>query len=364
MVITNPTILSFEEALQKANEFSTKNECANKKRILLGNGFSKSYFGEFGYTTLFDAIKDKKENKRIKKVFQKYGNSNFEGVLRLLQDSAWLLPIYGLDNAEVKDDYEKVKTALSDAIVKVHPKHTGVMPNEKKLNCLNFLSFFDDVFTVNYDLLLYWVIMTQERSEKFGDYFTREDDTPEEYCEFVGNSTVPKHIYFLHGALHLFQERNSTIKIVWGEKTPLVSQIKVLMDKGKYPLVVAEGDSSAKVNQIKGNPYLKHSFDKFKVVQGHLFTFGFSMSEQDDHILEVVKNNDKIRHLWIGLKGNFEKKENKRFIRIAGDLENGRKITIKDRSYRKNSTGGDLQVHYFDAGSMNIWGEEYNSKAN
>lgn len=353
--ISYPKIYSFEDATKMADEFSGIN-CTKTKNILLGNGFSRSYYGDkFNYTTLFDAIKEEKNNERIKEIFEKYGNSNFEGVLRLLQDASWLNEIYKISNKEIISDYNKIKKSLSEAIVKVHPEHTGKIEEDQKKSCFNFLNLFENIFTVNYDLLLYWVIMTQEGQDKFGDYFTKEEDTPEGHCEFVIGSHG-KHIHFLHGALHLFQQDGAVLKIVWGETVPLVSQVRDLMEKGIYPLVVAEGNSKAKVKQIKNNPYLKYIYDKFKLITGQLFTFGFSMSEQDEHILKIIKNNEDIRHLWIGIRGDFKTKHNKHFIQIANDLENERSLLIKNKKYNKNSKKGDLKVRFFDAGTMNIWG--------
>ncbi len=349
-----PDVYSFEDALKQAKTNARLGLCTKDIRILLGNGFSRAYYGDFEYTTLFDAIKNEKENERIRQVFDAYGNSNFEGVLKLLQDGAWLVQIYGQSNEEILVDYERIKSALAEAIVKVHPANTGLIPLKNKQSCHNFISQFRDIFTVNYDLLLYWVVLNNT-SPAFGDYFTREEDTPAELCEYVGSGAGddPK-IYFLHGALHLFQKDGKTVKRVW-TTMPLVSQVKEAMDKGEYPLVVAEGDSSAKDKQMSSNPYLKNAYDKFKNLGGQLFTYGFSFADQDNHLMQAIARNPFYRHLWIGIRGGFEKDSNVRIFEKTNEMKEIREGVIKGKKYSASRKAGDLKVHFYDSGSMDIW---------
>ncbi len=351
-----PKIFSYEDAWQVADQLSRQKDIANKTRLLLGNGFSKAYYGDFGYTTLFDAIKDEKENDRICEVFEKFGNSNFEGVLRLLQHAAWLVEIYGFSNEEIIADYERVKSALAEAIVKVHPLNTAAIPPINKVSCHDFISSFADVFTVNYDLLLYWVVM-QNSPPSFGDCFTREEDTPDELCEYEGSgSKEKKFVYYLHGALHLVQKDGKTFKRVWGNTVPLVSQVKGAMDNGEYPLVVAEGDHESKDRQMSANPYLKHAYDKLKNTAGQIFTFGFSFSDQDEHLLNAISWNGGQRYLWVGIRGDFTKSENQKIFEKVKVMQDVRSKMIEGGKIKVNRTTGDLKVSFYDTGTMDVWG--------
>lgn len=357
-----PKIYSFDEAVSVANGNAKNKKCTQRKNLLLGNGFSKAYYEDFGYTTLFEAIKDKKDLEKVKKLFKYLGTSNFEGVLQLLQDSAHTAKIYGLDPKDIDQDYEILKKALAEAITKVHPSDTGQIPDENKRACLQFLKKFESVFTVNYDLLLYWAIMV-ENPIPFIDFFSREEDTPDEYCEFeFGEKGTP--ILFLHGALHILQSRGQVYKRVW--KTTgkaLINQIKVAMDNGKYPLVVTEGESKSKRKQIKENKYLDYVFSKFGNYGGQLFTFGFSFSDQDKHIADEIAKNAGIRYLWIGLRGDFSDENNQKLIEVAKNLKEKRDKFLKKHPPSKKSLDGDLQVLFYDAGSMDIWGKSVESKA-
>ncbi|QQR83343.1 DUF4917 family protein [Candidatus Peregrinibacteria bacterium] len=245
-----PKIFSFEEVKQAALKNNEHGKCNKGIHLLLGNGFSQAYYKDFGYTTLFDAVKDAKENERIKKVFEYFGTSNFEAVLSLLKHTIYLSSVYGFDKGEIETDYNKVRDALAGAIVKVHPEKTTEIPPENKLSCYQFLSQFDGVYTVNYDLLLYWTVL-QDPNLDFGDYFNRDGETPKEYCEYIEDGgRSKKHVLFLHGALHLFLKNGTTIKKVWGSTVPLIDQIKDEINRGYYPLVVAEGDSKSKRSKL------------------------------------------------------------------------------------------------------------------
>lgn len=350
-------IYSFDEAWKASQKTIDDGECTKSRRLLLGNGFSRSFFGDkFSYQTLFSVIESEKKNKRVKKLFDYFGTSNFEAVLTVLKNTKFLFEVYGIVNKEPLVDYERIRDALAEAIVKVHPPKTTAIPTKNKIACLSFLQKFDDdIFTVNYDLLLYWVTV---QDDTFGDYFFREEDTPPEYCEFVHDGAKSaKHIHFLHGALHLFQKDGRTIKKVWGNVAPLVSQIKDEMEKGHYPLVVAEGDSESKLSRIKSVPYLEHAFAKLQNFKGQIFTFGFSLSEQDNHIVDALVNNDNVRCVWIGIRGDFSQEENKRLMGLANDIQERRnkKLLGKQRRRRKNKFG-NLEVKFYNAGSVDLWG--------
>ena len=353
-----PKICSFDEAWMISQKLIDDGKCTKSRRLLLGNGFSRSYFGEkFSYQTLFNSIEFEKKNERIKKLFDYFGTSNFEAVLTILKNTEFLFEVYDIDNRKPLADYERIRDALAEAIVRVHPEKTTSIPEENKKTCLSFLQKFDDdIFTVNYDLLLYWVVV---QDGVFGDYFFRDEVTPPEYCEFVHDgSKTEKHVHFLHGALHLFQKEGRTIKKVWGHIAPLVSQIKNEMENGYYPLVVAEGDSNSKLSRIRSVPYLEHAFAKLKNSSGQIFTFGFSFSEQDTHIIDAITSNSKIRCVWLGIRGDFSREENKRLINLANNMQEERTKLIAGKKQKSKSKSGELEVMFYDAGEIDLWGNK------
>lgn len=347
------TIYSFEDAMEAAKKNTQNKSCTKGIRLFLGNGFSQAYYGKFSYTTLYEAVKNEKKNKNINKLFNHFGTSNFEAVLSFLKHAQFLFETYKIKSTEIVEDYNRVRDALAEAILKVHPEKTTVIPEKNKMNCYNFLKQFDDIYTVNYDLLLYWTLLTNPQLE-FSDYFFKDGDTPEGYCEyFEDGSKKEKKVFFLHGGLHLFIKNGKTLKKVWGNEMPLIGQIKREIENGYYPWVVAEGNHESKLQQIKSNPYLDHAFGKFSRQQGQLFTFGFSFSEQDTHIINAIVKNCAIRYMWIGVRGKLSDPKNAQLLEASNRIIFERKKLVKNVI---KPARGPLEINFFDAGNMDIWG--------
>lgn len=351
-----PKIYTFQEAVWMANKNIEEKKSTKAKRILLGNWFTQAYYWDFAYTTLFDAIKDIKENERIKKLFEFYGTSNFEEVLTRLKDMDFFSKIYSFDGTPAKQDYEQIQDSLAKAILAVHPEKTTVIPETNKKNCLGFLQTFDSIFTVNYDLLVYWVLLHDTGEWKFWDYFNRDENTPREYCEyFQDGSHSKKHVLFLHGALHLFLKDGGTIKKVWGNTLPLIQQIKDEMENWYYPLVVAEWSAENKLKMIKTNPYLYHAYSSLLQKGGQLFTFWFSFSKQDDHIVHAIINNPSIRHIWVWIRGDFSKQKNIDLYTKMQHIKESRKNIIWEK--KETSWFGNVEIDFYDSTSADIWWE-------
>lgn len=350
-----PAIHTFEEAFQQAKASPT---CYGKRRLLLGNGFSMACYGDFGYSTLYQKVHEKGIPEKVQNIFQKYGETNFEAILKLLDDASWMAQNYDLyedeSASQMRLDYEALKEALTNAITEVHPEHRGVIANEKYDSAHTFIVQFDEIYSVNYDLLLYWCSLHVEPF-KFKDYFSKDEDTNGNDCEFMPHINAgDSHIYFLHGALHLYSDGESIRKRVWKDtSTPLVTQIRAALDRKEYPLVVAEGSSHSKMAQIHGSSYLSNCLRKFNGIKGHLFTFGHSMSDQDSHLIESIVKNGALRHLWIGIRGDFTKPSNKHLYEL-GESMKARRIEHTGEK-KQNKSRGPLYVHFYDANSANVW---------
>lgn len=167
--------------------------------------------------------------------------------------------------------------------------------------------------------------------------------------------TSTRGLFFLHGALHLYSDGKMVRKRVWKDTDiPLVSQIRSALEAKKYPLVVAEGKSDSKLEQIQGSSYLSNCLRKFQGIEGHLFTFGHSLSEQDQHIIDIISKNLGLRYLWIGIRGDFSKPSNQRLFDQAHEMQRRRLDHIGIRKLR--SKKGDLTVRFYDADSAKVWG--------
>ena len=93
-------------------------------------------------------------------LFERYGTTDFEQVLRQLDEGQWLARHYRLAETDIErdmaTDYELLKSALVDAIANTHPAIPNEIDETSLASAADFLTSFDNVFTTNYDLLLYW----------------------------------------------------------------------------------------------------------------------------------------------------------------------------------------------------------------
>jgi hypothetical protein len=183
-------LISFDDALKAAGG----KDCS----ILLGNGFSSRYFS---YRSLLDKA-DLTADDPVRVLFDRLKTVDFERVVKALEGAAEVELAYGNgDHAkQLVGDAGRVREALVHAIRGTHPAHReeieDVIPS-----CVAFLSPFDEVFTLNYDLLLNWVGLSDEAclTDGFGlgdrrNGFQGPFKT-DAYCR----------VYNIHGGLHLFR---------------------------------------------------------------------------------------------------------------------------------------------------------------
>ena len=200
---------------------------------------------------------------------------------------------------------------------------------------------------LNYDLLLYWVQMHVEEGEapSSDDGFrTSQEDFVSSYVVWEPSQSHEQNMWFLHGALHVFDSGVEIQKFTWKNTgVRLIDQIRDALDRGLFPLFVSEGTSDEKYERIRHNDYLAKAYRSFSEIQGALFIFGHSLADNDDHYLHRIKRG-KISHLYVGLYGDATTDANKQIIRRAQELAVGRPAKRP------------LKITFFDASSARVWG--------
>lgn len=58
--------------------------------------------------------------------------------------------------------------------------------------------------------------------------------------------------------------------------------------EGATPLFISEGNSEEKLSSINRSDYLSFAYNKFSNHQGGLVVFGHLLSENDQHIVDVI----------------------------------------------------------------------------
>lgn len=357
-VIVKTTILfqrnNMTEKLKTYNEVKDYLQSKNRpSHILLGNGFSMAYNHEiFSYNALHRFIEGQDEP-LIKSLFNIIKTKNFELVMQQLDNFCELINAFGSDKAlldKIETASCRLKESLIDAIESLHPEHVFKLEEDQIEKCYHFLSFFinnqGSIFSTNYDLLLYWVLMRKGAKNAI-DGFGRDregdgysNDEPE-YSELRwGNNKSNQNIYYVHGALPIFDEGIHIIKEEYTGANYLLENIKKRIDDGHYPVFVASGNGEEKLNHILHNRYLTYCYDSLCNIEGSLITFGFNFGPYDHHIIDAIniaakqgrRSGNKLFSVYIGVYNDSDRQH---IERIQGKFK--------------------CKVTLFDAKTANVW---------
>lgn len=329
----------------------------SKKRprhLLLGNGFSMAYDKEiFSYNALSTFI-DTIDNDLLKTLFNVVNTKNFEIVMQQLDNFIEIAKAFASDGdfvTKLQDASNVLKQSLIDAVKSLHPEHVFKIPDEKSMKCSAFLESYlsngGKVFTTNYDLLLYWVLMRNKSSnaiDGFGREFEGFDESSgePEFAELSwGKRRDEQSIFYLHGALHLFDTGVEIVKELYDSEHYLLEKIKERIAKKDYPIFVTAGNGREKLEHIVHNKYLSQGFDSFSAIKGSLVVFGFGFGDSDLHIVEAINKaalhgqtaSDKLWSVYVG-------------VNSQASLD--RIIKITDRFQTK--------VKLYDARTAGVWG--------
>lgn len=338
-------LLDFHEAVAIARD--------NNKRphVLLGNGFSQACKDDiFAYDALLNRADFSGVSEEAWQAFDRLGTTDFEEVMWSLANAAELVQTYAPNQddlaRQMTEDSAGLRDVLITAIAKSHPDYPFEIDDKASASCKSFLSEFHHIFTVNYDLLLYWTLMRADIDPK-----VKSDDgfrTPEEgealYVTWEPENVHRQNVHYLHGALHLFDAGHELQKYTWintGER--LIDQIRAAMIDGKFPLFVAEGRSEQKLKKIRHSAYLSKAERSLNSIGNSLFTFGHSLASNDDHVIRAILHS-KVDRLFVGVHGDPTSAANVGLISRAEGLPDRR------RSNRS------LEVQFYDSDTAKVWG--------
>lgn len=336
---------TFQQAIEEAQRF-------NKRRhLLLGNGFSIACRPKiFAYGRLYEQADFSKISPTARLAFEALGTQDFERVIKALRDSTRVVEAYGGPAAladQFRQDADGLRELLVQTIAASHPAWPGEIEEAEYAACRRFLDYFDTIYTFNYDLLLYWTKMHTaegERPDSDDGFRASEGEFDAAYVVWEPSQSHDQNMWFLHGALHVFDSGTEIQKYTWSKTgVRLIDQVREALSRNYFPIFVSEGTSAEKYERIRHNDYLAKAYRSFESIQGALFIFGHSLAENDDHYLRCIRKG-KISHLYVGLYGDPNSDSNKFIARRANQLSNGRRGRVP------------LAVTYYDAASARVWG--------
>lgn len=261
-----------------------------RKNLLIGNGFSRHICSEvdaqrnnfFDYTSLYDvAVNESLLTEAFQRLFELFETHVFESVLSKLAIAISVLDGLDFETNDFVRLYQNVRNGLIESIRRHHPDYNVF--DEERLTAWNtFISSnFNSVFSLNYDLLLYWILMQDET--QFVDFFFNQSYS--RFDNLPRNGKIP--IYYLHGAVHLFKPENRPTQK--RTRTDLQDLLQIIRNAEHPPLCISEGRSEDKLELISSNGYLDFCLTRLSEVTDSITIFGCSLSpEQDQHIIDAI----------------------------------------------------------------------------
>lgn len=306
--------------------------------ILFGNGFSQEWNSKiFNYESILKAADFGERHEILKSLFERFETYDFEAIMKSLEASEKILEAYRkcsqvLD--QIRKDKILLKESLISAISNTHPDLPDDVTEEQYVAVRKFISGFENIYTLNYDLLLYWA--RNKTNLEPHDYET--DDGFRDERRWVGYESE-QQVHYLHGGLHIYDTKTDIKKHAYTSfgKT-ILDQVRENLKKDKFPLFVSEPDYKKKRNRIDHNPYLKYCYESIRNLEGTLFIYGHSMGENDKHIFDQIKKG-KLERVYVSIFGDENNEENSR-------------SKVNARTYLE---GPELTVEFYEAESTPVW---------
>lgn len=339
----------------------TKTKGRNR-HLLLGNGFSINYNKQiFNYNKLVEYINEINDEDLIK-IFKAVNTSNFEEIMEQIDITIKIISTFENNQLiqQLSEAKIKLKNTLIDAIDSMHPSNVFNVSETEANYCKDFLNPFlekrNSIITTNYDLLLYWVLMKKaEDFEKFSDGFFRNSEESELTW---GSNRFSQNIFYLHGALHLFDKGNAIVKEEYNDsnKNWLKDRIDKRINENEYPIFVTAGSGNEKLKHIMHNGYLSNCYNHLKNIDGSLITYGFSFNNVDNHIIDAINAST-----------FFSEKPKKTIENSIQDTNLGKLYSIyigvfseKERQKMEDMANNGIfkcKVYTYDLNSVNLWRE-------
>ena len=280
--------------------------------LLLGNGASLALSSKFRYDSLFEQAKlaGSLSPEDVSLFEELDADCNFEYVLRSLAVAEPVIKVLCRDAPSVRARYESVRDALFKAVNENHATHKDVKRHFQGLSD-HLRATYHSVFTLSYDLILYWAMMwwidqdKKAREHLFEDFY-RGPKTPA-FTPAPAVNNVEAHgataVFYLHGGLHLYQPTGGFVsKRTSGIGANLLAQFGRSVDgEDVLPVFVSEGHADKKVRSIAHNTYLSFAYEQLRSCESPIVLFGAELNPRyDDHIICALARH-KRRHIAISL---------------------------------------------------------------
>lgn len=295
---------TFQEAIDSVGDDS-------KPSIVLANGFSQAWDSRiFNYKNLFEAADFGDRNAVIRLLFDNLNTYDFEAISKQLTAAETVLKAYDHNNVLIESivtDRDVLKNSLITAISDTHPDLPNEITDDQYVAVRTFLSQFNKIFSLNYDLLFYWA---RNKCNLAPENYKTDDGFRASH-RWIGHGT-DQNVYFLHGGLHIYDMGHYIEKhVCTNDGVTIIEQVRENLEDGNFPLFVSEPTHEKKRQRIDHNPYLNYCFQALRNLSGSLFIHGHSMSEHDKHIFDQIKSS-RVSKIFVSIYGDEDTAENTR----------------------------------------------------
>lgn len=308
-----------------------------QRTLLIGNGFSRAC--PVGVDFAFGSLLERagfRDDGQIKSLFNHLSTVDFEEVLHSLHAAAATSRIYDeADFAEQLDEEANlVRKGLLTAIRAVHPERGDDIPRVSLERTGALFAQFESIFSLNYDLLTYWVLLEDGVRNRLGDGFRLR------HGRLIFAEPDETHVWFLHGALHLFETPDGELLKVRRSSEPegtIISAIEnMIEEQAKVPFYIAEGRSERKREKIASNYYTRCAYRALERRGGVLLVMGSKLGPTDQHVVDAV-NESPISSVYVAL---YEPERNRR---------------QRELEFRQKFEPEGIEVGFVDGGTVPIW---------
>lgn len=294
-------ILSWQEVRQTLQPSST---------ILLGNGASMAVNQRFGYHSLLEyANRNNLLEQDVHSLFDFFGTSDFELILRIVWQANNVNISLEIPDERTRNAYIAVRESLIASVRAIHPESDDV--SESFPAIYQFLKQFNTVLSLNYDLIVYWVMMygfSINDQHSFKDCFINSEFQENwfDYRQPINGDTSSTLVFYPHGSLILARNKiEEELKITRHFEAGLLNSILNTWQRGEVvPLFVSEGIVKQKVNSINSSYYLRTVFrEVLPSITNDLVIYGWGAGEQDLHILNSICSS-RVERILVSVYGN------------------------------------------------------------
>ena len=264
----------------------------------------------------------------------------------------------------------ELRTGIIEAVNNLQPSTIYEIEDTKRDKAAEKLSLFDKVFTVNYDLLLYWIIIHSNVHPSKGKYWKKWVDgfahqLSQNFVKGVQDVKVGRwlskyiskgqNVFFLHGAVHLFEDsqRDNIFKVKYRKPdkekqgVKVLDQVNRLIENKYYPTFIAEGEYAQKRAEIYKCDYLKACFEALESLTGNLVTFGWGITEPDLHIIDQLFKSD-LSEIYVGIfKGDSDDGIFKQNMKCIADRIGTRVALAPEKDL--------LDVYFYKSDNLSFW---------